>query len=400
MKSEKKSLIVSGMILVALGIASVAYSFKGAVHQQTEPRSVQASRPTEASAAKGQSLELKPEEFKQFKVEPAGEKTFTLQREAVGSIDFNQEMSLDVFPPVQGKILRLFASAGDDVEAGSQLYTLDSPDLVQAGSTLISAAGVLELTTRALKRAKELHEVQGVAQKDLDQAISDQQAAEAAFKAARDAVRIFGKTDPDMDRIVAERKIDPALVVRSPISGRVTARTAAPGQLVQPGNAPAPYTLSDVSTMWMLADVAENDFGVIRLGQPVTVSVKAYPSRKFDGKVVNIGAALDPSTRRVTVRSLVDDPHHELRAGMFATFVIKIGEVRSLALPRNGVIREGDGTMSVWIAENSRIMVRRTVTAGIEQNGFVQILDGLKAGEPAATEASLFLSSAILGTPK
>jgi cobalt-zinc-cadmium efflux system membrane fusion protein len=400
MKFEKKSWVVGGMVAVGLGVASVAYSFRGAPSPQTEPRPVQVSHPAQTEPAKGQSLELKPEEFKQFKVEPAGERTFILQREAVGNIDFNQEMSMDVFPPVQGKILKLFASAGDDVEAGAPLYTLDSPDLVQAGSTLISAAGVLDLTTRALKRAKELHEVQGVAQKDLDQATSDQQAAEAAFKAARDAVRIFGKTDQDMDRIVAERKIDPALVVRSPISGRVTARTAAPGQLAQPGNPPAPYTLSDVSTLWMLADVAENDFAVIRLGLPITVAVKAYPNRRFDGKIVNIGASVDPSTRRVTVRSLVADPKHELRAGMFATFVITIGEVRSLALPRNGVIREGDGTMSVWIATDSKTMVRRTVTAGLEQEGFVQILDGLKAGEPAATEASLFLSSAILGTPK
>jgi cobalt-zinc-cadmium efflux system membrane fusion protein len=150
----------------------------------------------------------------------------------------------------------------------------------------------------------------------------------------------------------------------------------------------------------MLADVPENDFAVIRLGQAITVAVKAYPNRKFDGNIVNIGAAIDPSTRRVTVRSLIADPQHELRAGMFATFRIKIGEVRSLALPRNGVIREGDGTMSVWVAENSNTVTRRTVTAGLEQGGFVQILDGLKAGEPAATEASLFLSSSILGTPK
>jgi len=299
-KIDKKSFAVGALVTVALGIASVAYSFRESSKSQGETSKAQGRPSVQAEPLKDPILKLKPEEFKQFKVEPAGERTFILQREAVGNIDFNQELSTDVFPPVQGKILKLFASAGDDVEAGTPLYTIDSPDLVQAGSTLISAAGVLELTTRALKRAEELHKVQGTSQKDLDQATSDQQAAEAAFKAARDAVRIFGKTDPDMDRIVAERKIDPALVVRCPISGRVTARTAAPGQLVQPGTSPAPYTLSDVSTMWMLADVAENDFGVIRLGQPVTVSVKAYPGRKFDGKIVSIGAAVDPASRKVT----------------------------------------------------------------------------------------------------
>src|SRR5207244_11632932 len=111
---------------------------------------------------------------------------------------------------------------------GISLYPRDSPDLVQAGASLIAAAGVVRLTTRVLQRARQLYEVQGIAQKDLDQAVSEQQAAEGAFKAARDAVRIFGKTDADMDRIIAERKIDPVLVVLSTITGRVAGRNAVP----------------------------------------------------------------------------------------------------------------------------------------------------------------------------
>ncbi|HZC68611.1 MAG TPA: efflux RND transporter periplasmic adaptor subunit [Nitrospirales bacterium] len=343
-----------------------------------------------------QSVELSASEFEQFKVEPAGERDFTIQREAVGNIAFNDEMSVQVFPPVPGKIITLFARAGDDVQKGTPLYTIDSPDLVQAGSSLIAAAGVLDLTTRTLKRAKQLYEIQGIAEKDLNQAVSDQQAAEGAFKAARDAVRIFGKTDADMNRIIAERKIDPVLVVRSPITGRVTARNAAPGLLVQPGNPPAPYTLADISTMWMLANVAETDFPFLRLGEEVDVSVKAYPGRAFRGKIVNIGASVDPSTHRVLVRSEVRDPTHELRPGMFATFVIRTGtDVRSPAVPLNGVVREGDGSMTVWVTTDRKRLVKRTVKVGLQQNGFDQILEGLKPGELVATEGALFLSNAL-----
>jgi cobalt-zinc-cadmium efflux system membrane fusion protein len=343
-----------------------------------------------------QSVELSASEFEQFKVEPAGERDFTIQREAVGNIAFNDEMSVQVFPPVPGKIITLFARAGDDVQKGTPLYTIDSPDLVQAGSSLIAAAGVLDLTTRTLKRAKQLYEIQGIAEKDLNQAVSDQQAAEGAFKAARDAVRIFGKTDADMNRIIAERKIDPVLVVRSPITGRVTARNAAPGLLVQPGNPSAPYTLADISTMWMLANVAETDFPFLRLGEEVDVSVKAYPGRAFRGKIVNIGASVDPSTHRVLVRSEVRDPTHELRPGMFATFVIRTGtDVRSPAVPLNGVVREGDGSMTVWVTTDRKRLVKRTVKVGLQQNGFDQILEGLKPGELVATEGALFLSNAL-----
>jgi cobalt-zinc-cadmium efflux system membrane fusion protein len=351
---------------------------------------------TSADPLSAQSVDLSAKEFQQFKVEPAVERDFIIQREAVGNIDFNEEMSVQVFPPFQGRIISLFARAGDDVKKGEPLYTISSPDLVQAEQNLISAAGVLKLTTRALKRAQQLSEVQGIAQKDLDQAVSDQQAAEAAYKAARDAVRIFGKTDADMDYICAERKIDPVLIVRNPISGRVTARSAAPGVLVQPGSPPAPYTLSDISTMWMVANVAETDFPLLRLGEEVDVTVTAYPGRMFRGKIVNIGASVDPSTRRVSVRSEISDPKHELRPGMSATFVITTGQAsRSPAVPLNGVVREGDGTMTVWVTTDHHRLVKRTVRVGLQQNGFDQILDGLQPGELVATDGALFLSNAI-----
>src|SRR5262245_2106276 len=158
---------------------------------------------TSADPLTAQSVELSASEFEQFKVEPAVERDFTIQREAVGNIDFNQEMSVAVFPPVQGKILTLLARAGDDVKKGMALYTIDRPDLCQAGSSLISAAGVLNMTTRVLERDRKLQEVQAIPQKELDQAVSDHQAAEAALQAAHNAVRIFGKTDADMDRIIA-----------------------------------------------------------------------------------------------------------------------------------------------------------------------------------------------------
>jgi membrane fusion protein, heavy metal efflux system len=321
---------------------------------------------------------------------------FTVQREAVGNIDFNQEMAVQVFPPVQGKIISLFATIGDDVKKGQPLYTIDSPDLAQAGSNLISAAGTLSLTTRVLERDRKLREAQAIPEKELEQAVTDQQAAEAAFKAARQAVRIFGKTDAEMDRMIAQRKVDSVLVVRSPITGRVTARDAAPGLFVQPGSPPAPYTLADVSTMWMLANVAETDFPFLRLGDEVDVSVKAYPGRMFRGKVVRIGESVDPITHRVLVRSEVRDPKHELRPGMFATFVIRTDTaVRSPAVPLNGVVREGDGSMTVWVTTDRRRLVKRTVKVGLQQDGFDQILAGLTPGELVATEGALFLSNAL-----
>jgi membrane fusion protein, heavy metal efflux system len=400
---DKKSAVLGSGATVLVALVVVAtYSFVSGGEYADAPRSPQAQKAGAAStgvvsASVGtQTIELSPHEFPKFKVEPVRDLVFQIQREAVGNIDFNQEMVVQVFTPFQGRIISLFARAGDDVRKGTTLFTIDSPDLLDAESKLIAAAGTLNVTTRALARAKQLFEIQGVSQKDLDQATADQHAAEGALKAARNAVRIFGKSDANMDRMVAERMVDSVLEVHSPISGRVTARNAAPGLLVQPGSQPAPFVIADISTMWMVASVPETDFPFLALGQELDVSVSAYPGRVFRGKVVRIGAAVDPNTRRLEVRSQVPDPRHELRPGMFATFVIRTGRTeRSLAVPVASVVREGDGTMSVWVNTDDNRLAKRTVNVGLQQEGLQQILDGLKPGEKVATTGALFLSNAL-----
>ena len=209
-------------------------------------------------------------------------------------------------------------------------------------------------------------------------------------------MRLFGKTDAEIDAIIAKRAADPTLVVPSPITGRITTRNAAPGLFVQPGNAPAPYTVADINTMWMLANVAESDSPAFRVGQQVQVKIGAFPGRVFDGKVTTIGANVDPNTRRVLVRSEIKDPNHELRSGMFANFVIGVGApLRSPAIPLDGVVREGDGTMTAWVTADRRRFTQRVVKIGQERDGYRQILDGVQVGELVATEGALFLSNAL-----
>ncbi len=354
------------------------------------------SRPPGGASRDPLSVNLPDNQLASVKVEPVTEREFPIEKQAVGSISFNEESAVQVFTPFQGKIIALFAKVGDGVEKGRTLFTIASPDLLQAESTLIAAAGVLDFTTRNLARFKELYATRAVSQKDLEQATSDQQTAEGALRAARDAVRLFGKTEVEIDRIIAQRMADPRLAVPSPITGQVPARNAAPGLYVQPGNPPAPYTVADIETMWMLANVAETDSPAFRLGQEVKVKVAAFPNREFDGRITTIGAMVDPNTRRVLVRSEVKNPQHELRSGMFANFVIRTGDpVRSIAVPLNGVVQEGDGTMTVWVTADRRRFTRRPVLIGLEHEGYRQILEGLQPGELAATDGALLLSNAL-----
>ncbi|MGA3308993.1 MAG: efflux RND transporter periplasmic adaptor subunit [Xanthobacteraceae bacterium] len=391
--NHARAAVIGALIAVA---AIVYWAWPSSNRSKSEVGATPSANAPSAASHNQDSVDLSDSQLALVKVEPVEDHEFPVEKEAVGSIDFNEDMSVQVFTPYQGRIIALYAEIGDDVKKGQTLFTIDSPDLLTAESTLIAAAGVSDLTTRNLARLRELYTTRAVSQHDLEQGESDQQTAEGNLRAARDAVRIFGKTEADIDRIVADRMADPTLVGPSPIDGRVTARNAAPGLFVQPGNPPPPYIVADINTMWMLANVAENDSPAFRVGQQVQVKLGAFPGRVFDGKITTIGASVDPNTRRVLVRSEIKDPQHELRSGMFANFVIGVGPpVRSPAVPADGVVREGDGTMTVWVTADRRRFTRRTVKIGELRSGYRQILEGVQVGELVATEGALFLSNAL-----
>ena len=344
------------------------------------------------------NVELAQSQTESVDVTTVSERTFPLQRDAVGNIDFNEDLSTQVFTPYQGRIVKLFARLGDNVSRGQILFTIESPDLIQADSTLIAAAGVLDLTTRALARAQELYKVQGIAEKDLQQAVSDQQTAEGALRAARNSVEVFGKSAAEIDRMIKTRTIDPYLVVPSPISGRVTARNAAPGLFVQPGNPPAPYSVADISHVWMNASVTESDMPVVQKGQKIEVSILAFPGRVFDGEISTVGATVDPQLHRGMVRAEIEDPKHELLPGMFASFIIATGAPeKAAAVPLDGVIRQGDGTMTVWVTTDHRHFRKRAVKIGLQHDGYDQILEGVRPGEQVVVKGAIFLDNFASG---
>jgi cobalt-zinc-cadmium efflux system membrane fusion protein len=345
----------------------------------------------------GTTLDLSPSQLNSIKIEPVGSHRFPVERDAVGDIDFDEDLSVQVFPAYQGTILKTFAELGAKVEKDQPLYTIKSPDLIQAESTLIGAAAALDLTNKELARVRDLA---GVAEREKEQAISDQQTAEGALKAARDAVLVFGKTDGEIDQMIASRKIDPALVVRSPMDGKVTYKVAQPGFLVQPGNPPAPYSVADVAIKWMLANVSEADVPLFHFRQSVRVKMMAYPGRVFQGKVSKIYETVDPNTHRVTIRSEIADPHDELHPGMLANFVIQVGNpVEATAMPANGVVREADGTMTAWVTTDRHHFEQRIVKTGLRTDEQVQVLDGLRRGELVVADNAVFLSNMLQAPP-
>jgi membrane fusion protein, heavy metal efflux system len=399
----RKSLMAKAMLTTLCLIVVVALLLTKAFVFSTSSETTSRSELPPSTAGRSvaldeaPSVDLSEKQAASLKVGPVDTRDFEVLKTAVGTIGFNENMLVQVFSQYPGKILKALYNVGDDVKKGDVLFTIDSPDLLQAESTLLASAGVLELQKRILARATGLLRAGGSAQKDIDQATSDQQTAEGNFKAAMNSVRIFGKSDAEIEQIFHDRKVDSTLVVPSPIDGRVVTRNAAPGFLTQPGTAPAPFSVAGISTMWMIANVIETDAPAYKVGQPVEVRVPAYPDKVFKGHVTTVGSIIDPNTHRQLVRSEIEDPEHLLRSGMYASFIIRVGgPLRSLAVPADGVVREGDGTITVWVTKDSRHFIKRTVSIGARQNGWVQILDGLQPGETVVTEGAVFLSNRLL----
>jgi membrane fusion protein, heavy metal efflux system len=391
-KRAAAAFITVAAMTIAAGLLISARS-----HGQSAPATTaqQASSNSDPSSSEP-ALDLSSSQLSAIKVEPVGTYLFPVEEDAVGNIDFDGDLSVQVFPLYQGTIIQTLVALGAQVQKDQPLYTIKSPDLIQAESNLIGAAATFDLTNKEMARAKSLSGPNGVSQRELEQATSDQQTAEGVLKAAHDAVRVFGKTDAEIAKMIASRRIDPALVVRSPISGKVTSKNAQPGFLVQPGNDPAPYTVSEISLKWMLADVVESDIPLLHVGQPVQVEVMAYPGRVFKGKVSKIYSAVDPNTHRVTTRSEITDPRDELRPGMLANFVISVRDpVKATSLPANGVVREADGTMTAWVTSDRRHFVQKIVKTGLRTDGRVQILAGLQPGELAVSDGAVFLSNML-----
>jgi membrane fusion protein, heavy metal efflux system len=354
-----------------------------------------ASTATQSPKPKSEaSVSLSETQVRAIKIEPASVRTFANEEETMGSIDFNQNANVQVFTSYAGKITHIYADVGDNVRAGKPLFTIESPDLMNAEQALVGAAAAFDAADAALKRAKVLLDNQGMAQKDFEAAQAAQRAADAAYRASRNELRVFGKTEAEVDRVVQSRKIDTDLVVVSPLNGRVTARNAQQGLLVQPGNAPAPFTVADVSTKWMLAYVPESDAHKFRVGQPVKVRLAALAGRVFEGRIKVAGESVDPTTHRKMLRTEVQDPKDELLPGMLTSLRARLGEpMTSIGVPMNGVVREGDGTTVVWVTTDRRTFVQRTVTLGVDQDGFRQVLRGLQPGEQVVVDGAVLLSN-------
>jgi cobalt-zinc-cadmium efflux system membrane fusion protein len=283
--------------------------------------------------ARARSLELSTAQLQAIRIEPVQTGEFAIESEAVGSVSFDED-----------------------------------PAIVQAESTLLTAAANWEASRRELKRVESLGEANGIAPKEAEGAVAAEQSAAAALKAAREAVRALGVADSRVDHLIKTARFDPP-------------GTTGPRK-------------------WVLADLPESESPNVHPGQAVRVSVSAFPGHWYLGKVSRVYATIDPGTHRVTVRAQVNDPKSELRPGMLATVVVRFaGPIKATAIPTTAAVREGDGSMIAWVTADRRHFDVRLLILGLQSQGSYQVLEGLQPGDLVVAEGGVFLSNLLEAPP-
>jgi membrane fusion protein, heavy metal efflux system len=371
-------------------------------------RVVSAEAPIPPPTKSGEAVRVTADQMHQLSVVPVETATFRVLRPAIGQIAFNEDASTVVLTPFSGRVTRLITRIGDEVKRGDPLFEIDSPEVVQVQTDLIAAVQAVEksksqlaLAKRTLDRQSGLLADKATSQREHDQARADYAAAESdtrtvegTLAASRNRLRVLvGRSDAEVARVERDRLINPLITINAPIDGTVIARKIGPGQYVRSDSGEPLYSLADLSTMWLKANVPENDIPHVRVGQAIEVKVTALPDRVFKARIVAIGAASDSSTRRIVVRSEIDNADRALRSEMFATFKIVTGAGEPTpSVPVEAVIWEGEMPV-VWIEREPMLFERRRVRAGLEQEGKLQVLAGLKAGDKVVGRGAIFVDN-------
>jgi membrane fusion protein, heavy metal efflux system len=307
-----------------------------------------------------------------------------------GAVAYNAFNTTPVITQVGGPVSRILVLPGQQVKIGQPMLDVSSPDYSQLLDSYLKAADSYRLADKNWVRAQDLYQHHAIAQRDLEQAESDRNQAQADLNAADQGMRILGIKNPaDLAKATSSALIP----VLAPISGEVVERLVSPGQVVQAGQTQA-FTISDLRTVWVLANVYQGDLAAVRSGDDVVVQNDAYPDT-FHGRISYVSPALDPNTRTLQARIVVDNPGEKLKRDMYCTVTVTAGSIpNAIAVPDSSVLRDDTNQPFVYLATGANQFGRRDVEIGQSLNGQTQILRGISPGERVVADGSLFLQFA------
>jgi cobalt-zinc-cadmium efflux system membrane fusion protein len=307
-----------------------------------------------------------------------------------GAVAYNAFNTVPVITQVGGPVSRILVVPGERVKKGQSLLEVSSPDYSLLYAAYLKARDTYRVTDKNYARAQDLYSHHAIAERDLLQAESDRIQAQADLNAALLGLKILGIPNPDdLEKAPSSAEI-PLL---APIGGEIVERDVSPGQLLQAGATQA-FIISDMGSVWVLANVYQSDLSAVHVGDQVAVQTDSYPD-KFQGKISFISPALDPTTRTLQARIVVENPGEKLKNNMYVTATVNAGvEQNAIAVPDSSVLRDDENQPFVYVASGSNQFGRRPVEIGQSEAGKTQILKGLSPGDKVVGDGSLFLQFA------
>jgi membrane fusion protein, heavy metal efflux system len=313
----------------------------------------------------------------------------TLQRtlRLSGAVAYNAFHTTPVISPVGGPVSRILVFPGDHVNLRQPLLEVSSPDYAQLRASYLKARDAFRVADKNFARAQDLYAHGAIAERDRLQAESDRNQAKADLDSSEQSLRILGIPRPEE---LEKAPVAQGIPLLSPIEGEVVERLVSPGQLLQAGATQA-FTISDMSTVWVLANVYQSDLAYVKAGNEVEVLSDAYPET-FRGKISYLSPAVDANTRTLQARIVVENRGRKLKKDMYVTVTVQAGQIENaIAVPDSAVLRNDENQPFVFVEAGENRFGRRAVEAGQSQNGQTQILRGLAAGEKIVADGSLFL---------
>jgi membrane fusion protein, heavy metal efflux system len=311
--------------------------------------------------------------------------------ETSGAVDFDNDQATSVLAPFSGPVSRLLVSLGDRVKKGDPLAEVESPDFAAAISAYSKALATAKTDRHLADLDKDLLQHHGVAQKEADQAETDALNAEADRDAALQAL-VSLNVNPQTIKDIQEGRpiLRAAGVLRSPISGTVVEKLVTPGELLQAGTTPC-FTVADLSRVWVMAQVFGADIASVHLGDSADVQ-SGIGAKGFSGRVDNISALVDPDTRSVMVRVVVENPGDFLKKQMYVRVLIRARQESSgLLVPVSSILRDDVNLPFVYLAAADDSFARQHVTLGYRSGDQYDIPEGLKADDRIVIDGGIFV---------
>jgi cobalt-zinc-cadmium efflux system membrane fusion protein len=316
----------------------------------------------------------------QFPIATAAQRPATSELIVTGAVTPDVSRNVPVVSLASGRVMAIHARLGDTVQKGQLLLTIRSDDVSGAYSNYRKAIADEILARAQLERAKDLHNHGALAQADLEVAQDIEDKAKVDLETMSEHLRLLGN-DPDKPVGMVD--------IFAPVSGVITDQQVTNAAAVQAFNSPSPFTISDLSSVWIVCDVYENDLATVRLGDGADISLNAYPNRVFKGRVSNIGATLDPNIRTAKVRIELQNPGI-MRLGMFvkATFHGQTSEMHT-TIPASAVLRMHDRDFVFVPAPGNKFRRIEVVSGELLANNTAlqEIKSGLQPGQPVVTNA-------------